>query len=203
MPKIAEIEGTPNPNALKFVLKEPLTWGIKRSYDNAEEAKDDPLAAALFDIGHVTNVFYIDNWLTVTQDGGSDWKELTRKIAEPVRAAPAASTESATRVAAGAAAVADYSPEDQQRLDMINALLDPPVSAGRRRGSVRDRPGGQQARGALPGGLRQLPELDLGNAHRHREPAEVDRARHRSRRGLAPPTDADHRRLRFAGRMSA
>jgi hypothetical protein len=46
MPKIAEIEGTPNPNALKFVLKEPLTWGIKRSYDNPEEAKDDPLAAA-------------------------------------------------------------------------------------------------------------------------------------------------------------
>ena len=32
MPKIAEIEPTPNPNAMKFVLKEPLTWGISRSY---------------------------------------------------------------------------------------------------------------------------------------------------------------------------
>jgi scaffold Nfu/NifU family protein len=46
MPKIAEIEPTPNPNAMKFVLKEPLTWGLSRSYENAEQAKDDKLAAA-------------------------------------------------------------------------------------------------------------------------------------------------------------
>ena len=70
MPKIAEIEGTPNRNALKFILKEPLTWGVTCSYDNAEQAKDDPLAAALFDIDHVTNVFYVDRWITITQDGG-------------------------------------------------------------------------------------------------------------------------------------
>ena len=38
MPKIAEIENTPNPNALKFILKEPLTWGIARSYDDATQA---------------------------------------------------------------------------------------------------------------------------------------------------------------------
>ncbi len=73
MPKIADIEGTPNKNALKFILKEPLTWGIARSYDNAEAAKDDPLASALFDIDHVTNVFYIDHWITVTQDGEANW----------------------------------------------------------------------------------------------------------------------------------
>src|SRR6186713_1591110 len=88
MPKIAEIEGTPNPNAMKFILKEPLTWGITRSYDNAEQAKDDQLASELFDIEHVTNVFYVDHWITVTQDGGADWHELQRKVAEPIRAAP-------------------------------------------------------------------------------------------------------------------
>jgi len=124
MPKIAEIEVTPNPNARKFVLKEPLTWGIKRAYDSAAEAKDDPLAAALFAIEHVTNVFYIDHWLTVAQDGGADWQELTRKIAEPLRAAPAASAQTAATVAAATTAIGDLSPEDQQRLDMINALLD-------------------------------------------------------------------------------
>ena len=42
MPKIAEIEPTPNPNAMKFVLKEPLTWGISRSYENAAQAHDAP-----------------------------------------------------------------------------------------------------------------------------------------------------------------
>ena len=47
MPKIAEIEDTPNPNAVKFILKEPLTWGITHSYDNALQAQGDALAAAL------------------------------------------------------------------------------------------------------------------------------------------------------------
>ena len=46
MPKIAEIEDTPNPNAKKFILKEPLTWGISHSYDNMAQAEADPLAGA-------------------------------------------------------------------------------------------------------------------------------------------------------------
>ena len=123
MPKIADIEGTPNKNALKFILKEPLTWGIARSYDNAESAKDDPLASALFDIDHVTNVFYIDHWITVTQDGNANWQDLAREIADPIRAAPAASAQSAETVAAANGALANLSPEDQLRLEKINVLL--------------------------------------------------------------------------------
>jgi len=124
MPKIAEIEDTPNPNAVKFILREPLTWGITRSYENAGQAKDDALASTLFDIEHVTNVFYVDRWLTVTQDGEADWPELVRKVAEPIRAAPAADQQSAATVAAATTAIAGLSPEDQQRLDKINVLLD-------------------------------------------------------------------------------
>ena len=124
MPKISEIEGTPNPNAMKFILKEPLTWGITRSYDDAGEAKDDALASALFDIEHVTNVFYVDHWITVTQDGAADWHELQRQLAEPIRAAPAADEQSAAAAATAATAIADLSPADQQRLDKINELLD-------------------------------------------------------------------------------
>src|ERR1044071_8498168 len=84
MPKIAEIEPTPNPNAMKFILKEPLTWGITRSYDNAAQAESDPLASALFDIEHVTNVFYVDHWITVTQDGQADWQGVLRGVAGPL-----------------------------------------------------------------------------------------------------------------------
>ncbi|MFA5915840.1 MAG: NifU family protein [Burkholderiales bacterium] len=124
MPKIADIEDTPNPNAKKFILKEPLTWGITRSYDNAAQAEEDLLAASIFDIEHVTNVFYVDHWLTVTQDGRADWPELLRRVAERVRAAPAASEQSARLTSVAAIPISDLSPDDQQRLYMINGLLD-------------------------------------------------------------------------------
>ena len=125
MPKIDEIEDTPNPNAKKFILKEPLTWGISRSYEHAWEAQDDTLAAALFEIEYVTNVFYVDRWITVTQDGRADWAELKRALAGPIRAAPAADAQSEQLTSAAAnTALADISPEDQQRLEQINALLD-------------------------------------------------------------------------------
>ena len=124
MPKISEIEGTPNPNALKFVLKEPLTWGITRSYDNAEQAKDDPLATELFEIDHVTNIFYVDHWITVTQDGSANWPDLAREIADPIRAAPAADAQTENILATASATISDLSSKDQLRLDRINNLLD-------------------------------------------------------------------------------
>ena len=124
MPKIADIEDTPNPNAVKFVLKEPLSWGIAHSYENAEQAKIDPLAAALFAIEHVSNVFYVDRWLTVTQDGEADWPELTRLVAVPIRAAPAADAQTAETVAAASETLEALSPEDKARVAAISALLD-------------------------------------------------------------------------------
>ncbi|MFZ3159051.1 MAG: NifU family protein [Rhodoferax sp.] len=124
MPKIVDIDETPNPNARKFLLREPLTWGMAHSYENAEQAQGDALASALFAIPHVSNVFYIDSWLTVTQDGQADWEQLLREIAIPLRAAPAASAQSAAAVFAARASVADLSAEDRQRIDDIERVLD-------------------------------------------------------------------------------
>jgi NFU1 iron-sulfur cluster scaffold homolog, mitochondrial len=129
MPKIAEIEPTPNPNAMKFVLKEPLTWGVSRSYENAGQAKDDPLASALFDIEHVTSIFYVDHWITVTQDGQADWQELMRQVAGPIREAPSADADSAkyAQQSAGAAGTGELSEADRDRLARINDILDEQV----------------------------------------------------------------------------
>jgi Fe-S cluster biogenesis protein NfuA len=128
MPKIAEIEPTPNPNAMKFVLKEPLTWGLARSYDSKDQARDDRLAAALFEIPHVSNVFYVDHWLTVTQDGGADWSELAKKVAVPIREAPAAEAQSEGYGASGAGhpALDDelLSDADRHKLSLITDLID-------------------------------------------------------------------------------
>lgn len=132
MPKIAEIETTPNPNARKFVLREPLTGGVARSFESAEQARSDSLAAALFAVPHVTNVFYVDRWLTVTQDGGADWQDLIRKVAEPIRVA-APYDPAAYRPASAAPASVAGSPADALRLQTINALLDERVRPALRR----------------------------------------------------------------------
>ena len=126
MPKIAEIEPTPNPNAMKFILREPLTWGVTRSYDKPEQAVGDPLALALFDIEHVTNVFYVDHWVTVTQDGGADWQELMRKLAVPIRDAASADAHSAQLAEQSSEAMDPdkLNAEDRARLEKINAILD-------------------------------------------------------------------------------
>jgi Fe-S cluster biogenesis protein NfuA len=132
MPKISEIEPTPNPNARKFVLREPLTYGVSRSYESAEAAKDDPLAAALFAVPHVTSVFYVDTWLTVTQDGGVDWNELARQVAGPIREAPSAAERSSELLAGESPTVQvtprdELSADDRQKLEMIEMVLDQQV----------------------------------------------------------------------------
>lgn len=132
MPKIAEIETTPNPNARKFVLREPLTGGVVRSFESAEQAQSDSLAATLFTIPHVTNVFYVDRWLTVTQDGGADWQDLIRKVADPIRVAAAYNPAASGPMNAAPTAVVG-SPADELRLQTINALLDEHVRPALRR----------------------------------------------------------------------
>jgi len=116
MPKIADIEDTPNPNAVKFVLKDRLTWGTARSFDSAESAAADPLASNLFAIPHVVNVYYMDKWITVTQDGEADWPKLVREIAMPIREADAAEKPSSE-------ATASFD-DDDPRLAAIRQLLD-------------------------------------------------------------------------------
>ena len=130
MPKIAEIEFTPNPNARKFILREPLTFGVSRSYETPDQAKGDPLAEALFAIQHVTNVFYVDYWLTVTQDGKAHWPELLRELAVPIRDAPSAQGTSQQLVTQefdrpdGLSAVDE---EEDEKLAAIRQLLDDQV----------------------------------------------------------------------------
>jgi Fe-S cluster biogenesis protein NfuA len=126
MPKIDDIEFTPNPNAKRFILKEPLTNGVVRSYDEPAQASDDPLASALFTNSAVRSVYYVGKYLTVTQDGSVKWPELERELAVPIRAASAADVQAMHRVAE-ASKTSHLSDDDQARLRAIEALLDDKV----------------------------------------------------------------------------
>jgi NFU1 iron-sulfur cluster scaffold homolog, mitochondrial len=106
MPKIDNIEETPNPNAVKFVLKEPVSAGAARSFRNAAEAAEDPLARSVFEVGPVVSVFYMGNMITVEKEDAEDWDDLLPRLAVPIRAAAAAGGKAASAAAASAAAPA-------------------------------------------------------------------------------------------------
>lgn len=123
MPKIKEIERTPNPNAMRFVLAEPLTNGVTRSYENKDVAANDELASALFGIEHVINVYYVDKFITVTQDGEAVWSELLRQLAPPIREAVMQEMEEDAEVHVSV----DAANSEDPRLIQINQMLDEQV----------------------------------------------------------------------------
>src|ERR671918_2148121 len=100
MPKISDIEETPNPNAVKFILREPVSNGVASQYGSADQAVNDPLAKSLFDVGHVVSVFYMDRMITIEKDEEGDWDELLPTLAVPIRAAHPVTASSAAAAAA-------------------------------------------------------------------------------------------------------
>lgn len=124
MPKIKEIERTPNPDAMRFVLGEPLTNGVTKSFESGAEAKDDDLASALFNIDHVINVYYVDKYVTITQDGKEVWSDLLRKLAPPIREAQAQLDLQEDEEVHATKEVQD---SDDPRLMQINQMLDEQV----------------------------------------------------------------------------
>jgi Fe-S cluster biogenesis protein NfuA len=126
MPKISDIEETPNPNAVKFILREPVSNGVARQYGSADLAENDSLAKSLFDVGHVVSVFYMDRMITVEKDDEGDWDELLPALAVPIRAAEAVNGAAAAAAAAVGGPIAAVASDDP-RLLRINEILDEKV----------------------------------------------------------------------------
>ena len=129
MPKISDIEETPNPNAVKFILREPVSNGIAHSYASRTQALDDPLAKALFDVEHVVSVFYMDRMITVEKDDEGDWDDLLPTLAVPIRAAESVASSNGAAASAGAAVGGSIAAitSDDPRLLKINDILDEKV----------------------------------------------------------------------------
>jgi NFU1 iron-sulfur cluster scaffold homolog, mitochondrial len=127
MPKISDIEETPNPNAVKFILREPVSNGVARQYGSATLAETDPLAKSLFDVGHVVSVFYMDSMITVEKDDEGDWDELLPALAVPIRAAEAVTSSAAAAAGAAVGGSIAALTSDDPRLLKINEILDEKV----------------------------------------------------------------------------
>lgn len=127
MPKISDIQETPNPNAVKFILKEAVSHGTSHSFDSAEAAENNALAKSLFDVGDIVSVFYMDKMITVEKTDEADWDEILPKLAVPIRAAESVVQNAAVAAAAAAAAVGGAiaaAVSDDPKLSEINAILD-------------------------------------------------------------------------------
>jgi Fe-S cluster biogenesis protein NfuA len=126
MPKISDIQETPNPNAVKFILREPLTHGVARQFASSDEAQSDPLAKSLFEVGNVVSTFYMDNMVTVEKLDAADWDDLLPALAVPIRAADAVAVTAPNSAAAVGGAIAAVTSDDP-RLLKINEILDEKV----------------------------------------------------------------------------
>ena len=82
--KVMNFEPTPNPNAMKFNVDGRLIQGGSRSFDTPSAAEDDPLAAALFQLGKVTTVFYMPGFVTVSKLPDASWSSLAPAVARTI-----------------------------------------------------------------------------------------------------------------------
>jgi NFU1 iron-sulfur cluster scaffold homolog, mitochondrial len=78
--KVVRTRETPNPNALQFVINAVILDNGNISFGNKEEAKDDKMAAALFEKPGILNVYVMENFITVTKDDKTSWIPLKDRV---------------------------------------------------------------------------------------------------------------------------
>ena len=74
------VQGTPNPNAAKFVVSGASLGTRSRSYFGADEASDDELATRLFGVDGVRALLIVDNFITVTKADAVAWDDIVEDI---------------------------------------------------------------------------------------------------------------------------
>jgi len=126
MPKIADIQETPNPNAVKFILKEAVSHGTSHSFKKREDAVGNQLAESLFDVGNVVSIFYMDKMITVEKTDEVEWDTILPDLAVPIRAAESVSVSNGNGNAAAAVggAIAAAAASDDPKVREIEAILD-------------------------------------------------------------------------------
>lgn len=75
---VQDVDLTPNPHALKFVLNIKLLNHEKRHFSNKESANDDPLATGIFTIDGIESIFYMDKFITIEKKKTANWGNIQR-----------------------------------------------------------------------------------------------------------------------------
>ena len=81
---VLRVQPTPNPNAFQFVINAPIISTGTKTFTNADEAKGDSLAEALFQIYGVENIYLKESFVTITKSETVGWHTVFEKIGETI-----------------------------------------------------------------------------------------------------------------------
>ena len=84
MPVTVYAESTPNPAVQKFVSNKKLVLQTIE-FKNIDEAKNAPLAKALFHFPFVKEVFLDENYISITKYDIAEWEDITMELREFIR----------------------------------------------------------------------------------------------------------------------
>ena len=76
---VTEVQQTPNPNAVKFMLDRPISEGTV-SFLSAEQAQNHPLARRLFAIPGVCSLLLLGDFVTVNKTADAAWPGIKKKV---------------------------------------------------------------------------------------------------------------------------
>jgi len=79
---VEDVDLTPNPHALKFILNKKLLNAETRQFPDKESAENDPFAKGIFGINGVVSVFYMDKFVTVEKAKDANWGQIQRPFVE-------------------------------------------------------------------------------------------------------------------------
>jgi Fe-S cluster biogenesis protein NfuA len=79
---VEDVDLTPNPHALKFILNQKLLSVETRQYKDKDSAKNDPFAVGILEIEGVASVFYMDKFVTIEKTTEANWGQIQRPFIE-------------------------------------------------------------------------------------------------------------------------
>lgn len=129
-------EVTPNPAVMKFVSNKkivPTTYEFK----NIDDAKDSQLAKELFHFPFVKEVFFDENYVSVSKYEVADWEEITMQLREFIRdfladgkeVVSSETIQKSKETAEQSLSPTQYDDTSQQIIDILEEYVKPAVAS--------------------------------------------------------------------------
>ncbi|ETN94360.1 thioredoxin-like protein [Zhouia amylolytica AD3] len=132
-------ENTPNPAVMKFVANKKLVLS-PFEFKNIDDAKDAPLASALFHFPFVKEVFIDENYVSISKYDIADWNDIAQELREFIRMhieegkeiiteAYSIQSQKENKSASVASDITDLDDTSQQIVDILEEYVKPAVAS--------------------------------------------------------------------------